>query len=134
MTSFLASVHPYLTPLHTAIHPRIPFAPLDIYGAIRLSQVIEWIATGVLSPSDDPNQPPAKSETKRVGKGKPQRAGVLQECMGLLVVLFGGETFLCECSACLRSLDLLTFIATCTRTPPSWLITPKIGLLFCLIR
>lgn len=96
MTSFLASVHPYLTPLHTAIHPRIPFAPLDIYGAIRLSQVVEWVATGVLSPSAESDQPSAKSETKRVGKGKPQRAGVLQECMGLLVVLFGGETFLCK--------------------------------------
>lgn len=31
-------------------------------------------------------------------------------------------------------MEHLTFKATCTRTPPSWLITPKIGLLFCLIR
>ncbi|WVW78383.1 hypothetical protein I302_100337 [Kwoniella bestiolae CBS 10118] len=107
MTS-LNSLHDALSPLLSPVHPSFPFAPIDVVGAMRLSSVINWIATGVFDP-----QP--------VGKGKKgtkkDRASIWQELAGLMIVVFGGETFL----------------AMCTGSTPSWLVTPNIAVLFCAI-
>ena len=64
------------------LHAAFPFPLIDIFGAMRLSSVVNWIATGALDP-------PA---SKRVNQ---TRASLLQEMLGLMVVVFGGETFLC---------------------------------------
>ncbi|KAK6903645.1 hypothetical protein L486_03216 [Kwoniella mangroviensis CBS 10435] len=107
MTS-LNSLHDTLSPLLSPLHPSFPFAPIDIIGAMRLSSVINWIATGVFDP-----QPTGKGK-----KGiKKERASIWQELAGLMIVVFGGETFL----------------AMCTGTTPSWLVTPNIVVLFCAI-
>jgi hypothetical protein len=72
----LAPAYAYIPPL---LAPRWPFlvGVLDLYSAHRLSVVVNWIAT-------------------ENGQNRAKRATALQEIMGILVVLFGGETFLCE--------------------------------------
>lgn len=68
----------YLPALLTPVHGLFcPIGVLDVYGAIRLSVAVNWIA----------------SDTK----GKP-RASALQELFGIMVVLYGGETFIGEWS------------------------------------
>lgn len=47
-----------------------------------------------------------------------KRPPLLRELMGLLIVVFGPETFL----------------GMITGTPPSWLVSLKIPLLFCITR
>lgn len=71
----LAPLFGYVPPLLAPVHWLCPVGILDIYSAHRLSVVVNWIA----------------SDTK--GKA---RASALQEVVGILVVLFGGETFLGE--------------------------------------
>jgi hypothetical protein len=94
----LAAAHSYLPPLLGPIHPYFPFAPVDVFGAMRLSSVVDWMAGGAF---DAPaavvvaNGADEKSGSKRVKKVETRaRASVLQECFGILVVVFGGETFL----------------------------------------
>jgi hypothetical protein len=55
-----------------------PVGVLDVYSAHRLSVAVNWMAT----------------ENGKRTDGR--RASALQEVVGILVVLFGGETFLCE--------------------------------------
>ncbi|WVF69730.1 hypothetical protein IAT40_004509 [Kwoniella sp. CBS 6097] len=113
MASTLTTLHTQLRPLFAPIHPAFPFPPIDLIGAMRLSSVVEWMATGVF----DPPAPSTPSKGKKGGNStKKERASIWQELVGLMVVVFGGETFL----------------AACTGSTPSWLITPKIALLFCL--
>lgn len=56
--------------------------------------IVNWIASGAFDP------PTSESAgEKKAGKGKAvtrARATVWQEVFGLMVVVFGGETFLCE--------------------------------------
>lgn len=95
MVSGLEIAHSYITPLHTSVHDYIPFAPLDIYGAIRLSQIIYWASTGVLDPDMPVDVAANTGKAKRMAKIiRRSRPNALQECMGLMIVLFGGETFL----------------------------------------
>ncbi|WVQ98124.1 hypothetical protein IAU59_005246 [Kwoniella sp. CBS 9459] len=113
MASTLSLLNSQLRPLFTPIHPAFPFPPIDLIGAMRLSSVVEWMATGVF----DPPAPTTPVKGKKGGKGvNAARASIWQELLGLMVVVFGGETFL----------------AACTGATPSWLTSPKIALLFCL--
>lgn len=70
----------------TTVHPDyFPFAWLDVLGAVRLSIFVDQFSrqrNGV--------------KTNELGAGK--RGTWLQECCGMLVLMFGGETLLCECS------------------------------------
>lgn len=84
----LAQLNGYLPPFTAPTHPLLPFGALDLFGAARLSMVINWIASGAFDP-------PAPVNEKRK-KGPKARASILQELFGLMVVVFGGETFLCE--------------------------------------
>jgi hypothetical protein len=102
MSSVLASVHRYIVPLHTSIHPYIPFTPLDIFGAIRLSQIISWISTGTLG--NEPSSEATRPQTKGIKTRPLTQPGALQECLGILMVLFGGETFLGETSSIERKI------------------------------
>ncbi|WWC68042.1 uncharacterized protein I206_101961 [Kwoniella pini CBS 10737] len=111
MTS-LTSLHNSLSPLLTPAHPSFPFAPIDVIGAMRLSSVINWIATGVFDPPSTPS-----NKGKRSVATKKARASIWQELAGLMIVVFGGETFL----------------SLCTGSTPSWLVTPNITLLFCVV-
>ncbi|WWC86819.1 uncharacterized protein L201_001698 [Kwoniella dendrophila CBS 6074] len=111
MSSFNA-LHQTLQPLLQPAHPSFPFAPIDVIGAMRLSSVINWIATGVFDPQ--PTTTPGKTKKGKIVVKK-ERATLWQELAGLMIVVFGGETFL----------------AMCTGSTPSWLITPNIALLFC---
>ncbi|OCF45818.1 hypothetical protein I317_00306 [Kwoniella heveanensis CBS 569] len=113
MASTLTNLNAQLRPIFTPIHPSFPFPLIDLFGAMRLSSVVEWMATGVF----DPPTAATPSKGKKGGKVvKKERASVWQELVGLMVVVFGGETFL----------------AACTGVTPSWLVSPKIALLFCL--
>lgn len=111
--SYLTSIHDVLVPaLLSPIHPYLPFGPIDIIGAMRLSSVVDWMARGIFDPP-----PPLAQESseavKLLEKGdsrsalrllerRKERAGALQECFGILVVVFGGETFLGMWFCCLR--------------------------------
>lgn len=68
----------------TPVHPDyLPFAWLDVLGAIRLSVFIDQFSrqqNGV-----GPNE-----------QGHGKRGTWLQECCGMLTLMFGGETLLCE--------------------------------------
>lgn len=125
--STLQSLHGYIPGLLTPTHPYIPFGLIDLYGASRLSCVIEWIASGVF----DPPSPSSTTEKKGAKAVKP-RATLLQELFGLMVVLFGGETFLGEHYSFHH--DIMLSIALCTGSPPSWLLSPKVALLFGITR
>lgn len=77
----MAPVYGHVPSLLAPMHPYAPVGVLDLFGAARLSMGVNWIA----------------SDTK----GLP-RASFLQEALGMLVVVFGGETFLgaslwCRC-------------------------------------
>ncbi|WRT64696.1 uncharacterized protein IL334_001630 [Kwoniella shivajii] len=111
--SSLAALHQGLLPILTPIHPSFPFAIIDLIGAMRLSSVINWIASGVFDPL--PLTTPSKGR-KKYGATK-ERATLWQELVGLMIVVFGGETFL----------------SMCTGSTPSWLVNPNIALLFCVI-
>jgi hypothetical protein len=80
----LSTLAAYVPPLTTPLHSYAPFPPADIYGAMRLSSIVNWVAGGVFDAGD------AGAKTQK------ERAGLLQEVVGILVVVFGGETFLCK--------------------------------------
>lgn len=66
----------------TLVHPTLlPFPILDVLGAMRLSMVVDQISRAAASTA---------------GPGRPNRVRStgLQEAFGILVVVFGGETFL----------------------------------------
>ncbi|KAK8847466.1 hypothetical protein IAR55_005324 [Kwoniella newhampshirensis] len=118
MTSILSAINACLPSILTPVHPAVPYPILDLFGAMRLSSVVDWMARGVF---DEPSPPatPSKEKSKKGGKTsvkKKERASALQECIGILVVVFGGETFL----------------ALCTGSTPSWLVNPSLALLFSL--
>ncbi|ODO08691.1 hypothetical protein L198_00424 [Cryptococcus wingfieldii CBS 7118] len=117
MDASIAVAHATLQPLLAPVHPLYcPFPLIDLYGAMRLSSVVNWIASGAFGP---PASPPKGAKGKR-GKGqvaKRARPSALQEVAGIMVVVFGGETFL----------------AMSTNTSPSWLVNPSYALLFGLI-
>ncbi|WVQ83305.1 hypothetical protein IAT38_005444 [Cryptococcus sp. DSM 104549] len=114
MSTAVATANSYLPTLLTPVHPTLlPYALIDVFGAMRLSSVVDWMARGVFDPPS-PATPKGKKGAK-IAVVK-ERASVLQECIGILIVVFGGETFL----------------ALCTGTTPSWLINPSIALLFAL--
>jgi len=116
-STYLTPYIPYLSPLLEPIHPNFPFAPIDLFGAMRLSSVVNWMASGAFDP-------PATVEVNEKGKKVAsvikarKRPPLLRELMGLLIVVFGPETFL----------------GMLTGTPPSWLVSLKIPLLFCITR
>lgn len=72
----IAPVYGHVPTLLAPLHPYAPVGLIDVFGAARLSMGVNWVA----------------SDTK----GKP-RASFLQEALGILIVVFGGETFLGEC-------------------------------------
>jgi len=119
MANYAAHIE-YLAPAYGVVPALIaprwpsPLGVLDLYGAHRLSVVVNWIAT---------------DNGKRSAKA---RASALQEVVGILIVLFGGETFLCERT--FRYEDSWLTAGMCTGQPPSWLIDPSVGLMFALIR
>lgn len=107
----------YLPTLLTPIHPNFPFAPLDVIGAMRISSVVNWIAGGAFEPAVvvEVNKK-GKTVTRAV---KPKtRATLARELTGLMIVVFGPETFL----------------GMVTGTTPSWLVSLKLPLLFCVTR
>jgi hypothetical protein len=123
-TAFVKPYSTYVTPyigylptLLTPIHPNFPFAPLDVIGAMRLSSVVNWIAGGVFEPAVVVEvDKKGKTVTRAV---KPRvRATLVRELTGLMIVVFGPETFL----------------GMVTGTTPSWLVSLKIPLLFCVTR
>ncbi|WOO80857.1 uncharacterized protein LOC62_03G004384 [Vanrija pseudolonga] len=70
----LGAYYAYVPTLLSPVHPSyLPIGPLDVVGLMRLSSVVNWVA----------------SDTK----GKP-RASALQEVFGIWVVMCGAETFL----------------------------------------
>lgn len=79
----LATLYDYVPVVCTPLNSWLPVGLIDLYGAIRLSMGVNWIA----------------SDTK----GKP-RSTILQEVIGILIVVFGGETFLGESEELLTSL------------------------------
>jgi hypothetical protein len=109
---------PYISALLEPVHPNFPFAPIDIFGAMRLSSVVNWMASGAFDP------PAAVVLNEKTGKKvvsavRPRaRPPLLRELAGLLIVVFGPETFLAAFSG----------------TTPSWLVSLKIPLLFCITR
>nr|ODN93718.1 hypothetical protein L204_04902 [Cryptococcus depauperatus CBS 7855] len=103
-----------LQPILTPVHSSFPFPLIDVYVAMRLSLIADWMARGVFDPPSLVVGVKEKHKSKdRNGK---RRAGVLQEVVGIMVVVFGGETFL----------------ALCTGSTPSWLVNPNYALLFGL--
>lgn len=95
MVVSISSLQAALQPVLTPIHPQyLPFPLVDLYGAMRLSSVVNWMATGAFDP---PSPATNKSEKGKKGKAlgvNKERATALQEVFGILVVVFGGETFL----------------------------------------
>jgi len=99
----LTRLHAFVPALLAPTHAYLPFGLIDIYGAARLSLIINWIATGGFEPEEK-----VVAEGKGVvvdekgreavvkTKVKRNRGSLLQELFGLMVVVFGGETFLCE--------------------------------------
>lgn len=113
ISSLQAALQQVLTPIHLRY---FPFPLLDLYGAMRLSSVVNWMASGVFDPpSPSSNRAEKGKKDKALGVNK-ERATALQEVFGILVVVFGGETFL----------------ALCTNSTPSWLVNPSVALLFGL--
>jgi len=112
-STYLTPYVPYLSPLLEPIHPNFPFAPIDVFGAMRLSSVVNWMASGAFDP-------PVVIETNEKGKKavERRRPPLLRELLGLMIVVFGAETFL----------------GMLTGAPPSWLVSLKIPLLFCITR
>jgi len=78
----LSTVQTQITRLTTPLHPIFPFPLIDLFGAMRLSSVVDWMASGAMDP---PTAKPAKKA----------RPSLLQELFGIMVIVFGGETFLC---------------------------------------
>ncbi|RXK36296.1 hypothetical protein M231_06432 [Tremella mesenterica] len=111
--SILNTLDSYVRSLAQPIHPYFPIAPLDIFGAMRLSSVVDWYARGVFDDHLNDGEKTIQSSKRKQNS----RASLLQELTGIMVIVFGGETFL----------------GLCTGTPPSWLLSPKIPLLFSLI-
>ena len=116
MATSLSALHAYIPPLLTPVHDSFPFPLLDIFGAMRLSMFVNFIATGVFDPpptqtaessnvdgvidekANGPSDGIAGSKKRRKAtKGKSHskpRPGLLQELFGIAVVVFGPETFL----------------------------------------
>lgn len=91
ISSLQAALQQVLTPIHLRY---FPFPLLDLYGAMRLSSVVNWMASGVFDPpSPSSNRAEKGKKDKALGVNK-ERATALQEVFGILVVVFGGETFL----------------------------------------
>lgn len=109
-STYLTPYVPYLSPLLAPIHPNFPFAPIDVFGAMRLSSVVNWMASGAFDPPVGINEKGTSAARKR--------PPLLRELLGLMIVVFGAETFL----------------GMLTGTPPSWLVSLKIPLLFCITR
>lgn len=84
----LQRLYGYVPAVLAPTHPYLPYGLLDLYGAHRLSCVIDWIASGVFDP------PASEDQEKGAHNTKKERATLLQELFGLMVVVFGGETFL----------------------------------------
>ena len=82
MTTTLIVLRDSLSSLTTPLHPSFPFSLIDIFGAMRISSIVNWVATSALHPPS----------TKVGSKARPS---LLQELFGLMVVILGGETFLC---------------------------------------
>ncbi|KIR68776.1 hypothetical protein I314_01201 [Cryptococcus bacillisporus CA1873] len=117
MVVSISSLQAALQPVLTPIHPRyLPFPLVDLYGAMRLSSVANWMATGAFDPPSPATNKSGKGKKGKAMGAKKERATVLQEVFGILVVVFGGETFL----------------ALCTNSTPSWLVNPSVALLFGL--
>lgn len=95
MAVSISSLQAVLQSVLTPIHPQyFPFPLLDLYGAMRLSNVVDWMARGVFDqPSPTANNAEKGKKAKALDVNK-ERATVLQEVFGILVVVFGGETFL----------------------------------------
>lgn len=116
-STYITPYVPYLSPLLEPIHPNFPFAPIDVFGAMRLSSVVNWMASGAFDP-------PAETLVNEKGKKvisavkERRRPPLLRELTGLMIVVFGPETFL----------------SMITGTPPSWLVSLKIPMLFCITR
>lgn len=107
----------YLPTLLSPIHPNFPFAPLDVVGAMRLSSVVNWVAGGASEPAVvvEVNEK-GKTVTRPV---KPKaRATLARELAGLMIIVFGPETFL----------------GMLTGTTPSWLVSLNLPFLFCATR
>lgn len=94
----LSHFHSYVPFVLQPTHKYVPFAALDLFGAVRLSSVVNWIATGVFDPAPAAENGSASGEKGKKAKTKKERASLLQECFGILVVVFGGETFLGQSS------------------------------------
>lgn len=74
----VASLYGYVPHLVTPMHTFCPVGPFDIFGAMRLSMGVNFMALGA-----------AKDRGLK-------RSSLLQECLGIAVLLYGGETFVCE--------------------------------------
>ena len=147
----LTTLHAYIPPLLTPPHRFVPFGPIDIFGAMRLSSVVNWIASGAFdeptssTPSADTMNEKGTGKRKKTVEKSKGRPGLLQELLGIMVVVFGGETFLCEShhmenSGSDRSsgileerTDLLGTPGLCTGISPSWLLNPRLAILFAAI-
>ena len=97
--SNLAAYHAYVPSLLAPVHQYLPYGVIDIFGAMRLSMIVNWFASGAF----DPPAPDGESEKPATVKRKPgkkvkksARASLLQEHVGIAVIVFGGETFLCK--------------------------------------
>ena len=125
----LDTVGTLVTPLLQPVHPYFPIAALDLFGAMRLSSVVDWFARGVF----DPPTPAPVANGEKVPTAQPiskrPRPSLLQEIVGILIIVFGPETFLCETVLSVRSLEADSR-GMCSGTTPSWFVSPKIPLLF----
>ncbi|ORX33909.1 hypothetical protein BD324DRAFT_637685 [Kockovaella imperatae] len=117
----LARYHAFIPRILAPVHPLLPFGALDLFGSLRLSMVVNWAASGAFDQQPVPMQVNGDVHEKSNGVSSKKskktcraRAGLLQELLGISVIVFGGETFLCALSG----------------TTPSWLIDPKLLLLF----
>lgn len=95
----LTKYHNYVPMVLSPVHKYLPFAALDLVGAMRLSSVVNWIASSASDASPAVENGVISEKGKKV-KVKKERASLLQECLGILVVVFGGETFLGESMIC----------------------------------
>ena len=100
MASPLSSLSAHVPSLTSPLHHHLPIPLIDVYGAMRLSSIVNWMASGAFDPPGHTSGPRAKHEVK-------PRASLLQELFGLMVVVFGGETFLCGLSSFLLALALM---------------------------
>jgi hypothetical protein len=90
MPGALLQVHSVIPRLLAPTHRYLPYGVIDLYGASRLSLIIDWVASGAF------DSPTPKEKGKKKAKNIKERATLLQELFGLMVVVFGGETFLGE--------------------------------------